>query len=96
MNAGVARRYGLEGGDYVRLKNQDGVTSVPIRVRATRRIRSDCVYMVHGFGQRAKGIPAAHRKGANNARLITRYVTDPLMGGSGMNVNFVSLLLEEA
>ncbi len=94
VNAGVAKRYGLAGGEYVRLKNQDGVVSSPIRVRATERIRADCVYLVHGFGQRAKGIPAAHRKGANDARLITRYETDPLMGGSGMNVNFVSLELE--
>ena len=27
-------------------------------------------------------------------RLITRYEVDPLMGGSGMSVNFVTLELE--
>ncbi len=94
VNASVAGRYGLAGGEYVRLKNQDGVVSNPIRVRSTERIRGDCVYLVHGFGQGARGIPAAHRKGAGDARLITRYQTDPLMGGTGMNVNFVSLELE--
>jgi len=29
--------------------------------------------------------------GASDAQLITRYETDPLMGGTGMNVNFVSI-----
>jgi len=33
-------------------------------------------------------------KGASDARLITRYETDPLMGGTGMNVNFVTLEME--
>jgi thiosulfate reductase/polysulfide reductase chain A len=38
----------------------------------------------------------AYRKGASDAGLITRYATDPLMGGTGMNVNFVTLEAEEA
>ena len=29
-------------------------------------------------------------KGASDAQLITRYAVDPLMGGTGMNVNFVT------
>lgn len=94
INADVARRYGLESGDHVRLKNQDGVTSNPIRVKATQRIRGDCVYMVHGFGQTSRGILPQYRRGASDASLITRYAVDPLMGGSGMNVNFVALELE--
>jgi thiosulfate reductase/polysulfide reductase chain A len=94
LNAAVARRYGLASGDRVRLKNQDGVLSNPISVKATERIRGDCVYVVHGFGQRARGLGPAHMRGASDARLITRYSLDPLMGGSGMSVNFVSLDLE--
>ncbi|MDZ7371926.1 MAG: molybdopterin-dependent oxidoreductase, partial [candidate division KSB1 bacterium] len=50
INQDVARRYGLKSGDYVRLKNQDGVISNRIKVKATERIRPDCVYIVHGFG----------------------------------------------
>ena len=38
----------------------------------------------------ALGSPEGGR-GASDARLITRYQTDPLMGGTGMNVNFVTL-----
>jgi thiosulfate reductase/polysulfide reductase chain A len=91
INEDVARRHDLRSGDYVRLKNQDDVVSNRIRVKATQRIRGDCVYMVHGFGHQARGLRRAYGKGASDAQLITRYVNDPLMGGTGMNVNFVTL-----
>ena len=96
VNADVARRQGLASGDRVRLVNQDGVVSDPIRVKATQRIRTDCVYLVHGFGHSAKGLARAFGKGASDAQLITRYAVDPLMGGTGMNVNFVTFELGEA
>jgi thiosulfate reductase/polysulfide reductase chain A len=92
----AARRLGISGGAYVRLRNQDGVVSNRVRVLATERIRPDCVYMVHGFGHTAKGLTRAFGRGASDAGLITRYATDPLMGGTGMNVNFVALEPEEA
>jgi len=91
VNAAMARRLGFATGDYVRLKNQQGVISHPVRVKATKLIRPDCVYMVHGFGHRSKGIRASARRGASDAILITDYATDPLMGGTGMSVNFVTL-----
>jgi len=94
LNADVARRVGVKTGDRVRLRNQDGVTSLPIKVLATERIRPDCVYMVHGFGHNARRLTRAFEKGASDAQLITRYATDPLMGGTAMNVNFVTLVLE--
>jgi thiosulfate reductase/polysulfide reductase chain A len=50
--------------------------------------------MVHGFGHTAKGLRFARGKGASDAQLLTRYQTDPLMGGTGMNVNFVTFELE--
>jgi len=90
VNPGTARRHGLENGRMVRLRNQDGVVSNQVRVKVTERIRADCVYMVHGFGHTAKGLRHAFGKGASDAQLITRYVTDPLMGGTAMNVNFVT------
>jgi thiosulfate reductase/polysulfide reductase chain A len=91
VNADVARRFGLADGDWVRLKNQDGVVSNRVRVKATQRIRSDCVYLVHGFGRSARGIRPAYKQGASDNQLVTRYAVDPLMGGTGMNVNFVTL-----
>jgi thiosulfate reductase/polysulfide reductase chain A len=33
----------------------------------------------------------AYLKGASDAQMMSRYRTDPLMGGTGMNVNFVTL-----
>ena len=63
MNADVARRAGVKTGDRVRLRNQDGVTSLPVKVLATERIRPDCVYIVHGFGHNAKRLHAGVREG---------------------------------
>ena len=94
INADIARRLDLTSGDYVRLKNQDAVISNRIRVKATERIRPDCVYMVHGFGHTARGLRHTRGKGASDTQLVTRYVTDPLMGGTGMNVNFVAVQAE--
>jgi thiosulfate reductase / polysulfide reductase chain A len=94
INADVAQRMELKTGDYVRIKNQDNIVSNRVKVKATERIRPDCVYMVHGFGHNSRGLKFAFQKGASDAQLLTRYVTDPLMGGTGMNVNFVTIEVE--
>jgi thiosulfate reductase/polysulfide reductase chain A len=91
VNVNAAARLGLGSGDRVRLRNQDGVLSNAVKVRATQAIRGDCVYMVHGFGHTSKMLRRTFGRGASDAGLITRYATDPLMGGTGMNVNFVTL-----
>jgi thiosulfate reductase/polysulfide reductase chain A len=94
LNASVGARMELVSGDYVRLRNQDGVLSNRVKVRVTEAIRPDCVYMVHGFGHTARGLRSAYGRGASDAQLITRYATDPLMGGTGTNVNFVTVEAE--
>jgi len=81
----------LKTGDRVWLVNQDGVKSGPVRAKVTERIRGDCVYMVHGWGQAAPKQRYAHGKGASDSALMTRAKVDPLMGGTGMNVNFVRI-----
>ncbi len=91
INADIAERNGWRNGMYVRLKNQDGVVSNKIKVKATERIRPECVFMVHGFGHTAKNLRRAFGKGASDAQLITKYEIDPLMGGTGMNMNFVAI-----
>ena len=96
INALAARALELEDGVSVVLENQDGVRSTPIRARVTERIRGDAVYMVHGFGHTAKGLRFARGRGASDSALVTRYATDPIMGGTGMNVNFVRVLRAEA
>jgi thiosulfate reductase/polysulfide reductase chain A len=84
-----AQALGLRDGDRVVLENQDGVKSLPIRVRVTEGIRDDCAYMVHGFGQRSRLLRRARDRGASDTNLMTRVKVDPLMGGTGMRVNFV-------
>jgi len=90
VNSSIAQKHGFKTGQKIRLVNQDGIKSSPISVKATEMIRTDCVYMVHGFGHTAKRLTRALGKGASDSQLITRYETDPLMGGTGMNVNFVT------
>jgi thiosulfate reductase/polysulfide reductase chain A len=86
----------LKTGHRVRLVNQDGVRSKPVKARVTQRIRGDCVYMVHGYGHRAKKLRHAFNRGASDSELVTRSKVDPIMGGTGMNVNFVRIEPAEA
>ncbi len=96
VNAKVAREWNLSNGEYVRLENQDGIVSDPIKVKVTQRIRHDAVFMVHGFGRHQKKLTRAYMKGANDQQLITQVKTDPIMGGTGMRVNFVTFRKEVA
>ncbi len=91
INADAARDLGLEDGHRVVLTNQDGAQSLPVRVRMTKGIRRDCVYMVHGFGHQSRELRKAYQRGASDTRLMTRVKVDPLMGGTGMRVNFVRI-----
>jgi thiosulfate reductase/polysulfide reductase chain A len=86
----------LKSGDYVVLENQDGVRSNRVRAKVTERIRGDAVYLVHGFGHTAKGLSFTRDRGASDSALVSRYAVDPIMGGTGMNVNFVRIVPVEA
>lgn len=90
INADIAEQYGLKQGDKIKLKNYDGIISDEIKVKPTERIRADCVYMVHGFGQKSRQLKSTYKKGASDAELITQHKIDPLMGGTAMNENFVT------
>lgn len=91
VNTAEAQKIGLENGARVRLRNQDGALSNPVAVRATERIRPDCVYLVHGFGSEARAWKSAYRKGASTAQLATHVKIDPLMGATSLHTNFVRL-----
>ncbi|HRF41238.1 MAG TPA: molybdopterin dinucleotide binding domain-containing protein, partial [Saprospiraceae bacterium] len=72
VNPKVARIWGLENGQYVWLKNQDGMVSdFSIKVRITERIRWDSVYLVHGFGHNRKELSRAFGKGVSDTQMIT-------------------------
>lgn len=95
INAKEAQLQGITHGEYVFLVNQDGVQSQPIRAKVTQRIRPDSVYMVHGFGHTDPRLKRGFNKGADDQRLITRYTVDPIMGGTGMRGNFVTVMKGE-
>ncbi|HVP50924.1 MAG TPA: molybdopterin-dependent oxidoreductase, partial [Terriglobales bacterium] len=95
INAKAAHDLGLRDSQRVVLENQDGVRSLPIKLRVTEGIRRDCVYMVHGFGHQSKSLRLAYDRGASDSGLMTRVQVDPIMGGTGMRVNFVRALREE-
>jgi thiosulfate reductase/polysulfide reductase chain A len=96
VNPKVAKQWGLKKGQYVWLKNQNEiVSSFSIKVRITERIRWDSVYMVHGFGHSNKKLSRAFGKGASDTELISNVMLDPVMGGTGMRGNFVTILAEE-
>ena len=96
ISPATAARWGVRHGERIVLENQDGVTNGPIRAKVTERVRDDVLYMVNGFGHTAEGLRRAHGKGGADNELITRYVVDPIMGGTGMRVNFVRLAGGEA
>lgn len=89
-----AKSLGLKNGDYVVLVNQDGAKSNKVKIKATERIREDCIYLVHGFDTNSKSLKKAYHRGADDQGLITRYVVDPICGSTGMRVNFVKIVRE--
>ena len=91
LNAKIAREKGLANGERVVLVNQDGVKSAPARVKATQRIRPDCVFVVHGFGHDSPGLRFAKGRGLDDSKLVTRVAVDPVAGSTGMSVNFVTV-----
>ncbi len=96
VNPRVAKLWGSKNGQYVWLKNQDDIVSqFSIKVRITERIRWDSVYMAHGFGHSNKKLSRAFGKGASDTELISNVKYDPIMGGTGMRENFVTILTEK-
>ena len=89
LHTTTAGEHRLAEGDRVVLENTDGGRSLPVRVKVTEGIRRDCAYLVHGFGQRGRGLRRASGRGASDTALMSRVKVDPLTGGTGMRVNFV-------
>jgi thiosulfate reductase/polysulfide reductase chain A len=94
ISEATAAQLSLKAGQRIRLVNQDGLRSDPVKAKVTKRIRPDCVFLAHGFGHHTPRMRLTNGRGASDSDLITRYNTDPLMGATGMNVNFVTI--EEA
>jgi thiosulfate reductase / polysulfide reductase chain A len=91
LNDRVCEELGIRDKQKVVLVNSDGVRSTPVKVKKTRRIRPDCVYLVHGFGRRQPKMTLAYGKGANDTELLSRDKTDPLIGSKALNIAFVKI-----
>ena len=96
INKKVAQEWGIISNEYIRLVNQDGIESNKIRAKVTERIRHDSVYMVHGFGHSQKQMRRSYGRGADDNQLLSQVKIDPIMGGTGMRVNFVTFRREVA
>jgi len=97
INPKVAKEWGINSGQMIWLKNQDGIVSdFPVKVRVTERIRWDSVYMVHGFGHTRKQMKRCFGKGVSDTQMITHILVDPIMGGTGMRGNFVTFITEKS
>ncbi|MCG8603593.1 molybdopterin-dependent oxidoreductase [bacterium] len=92
LNDKVAEELGLNDGESINLENQDGVVSDPIKLYVTPGIRPDCVFTVHGFGEKNPLLSRANQKGTSDTELMTRVNLDPISGGTGMRVNFVRIV----
>ena len=91
LNAKIAKERGLADGERVVLVNQDGARSTPARLKATQRIRPDCVFVVHGYGHTSPGLKFAKGRGLDDTTLVTKVAVDPVAGSTGMSVNFVTV-----
>ncbi len=93
INDTYAARLSLTHGETVFLENQDGIRSIKrVKVKVTPGIRTDCGYMVHGFGCRSSHLKEGFHQGISDTSLMTRSSTDPISGVRGMRVNFVRVV----
>jgi thiosulfate reductase/polysulfide reductase chain A len=95
INEVAAKEFGVRDGQKVVLENQDGVRSPVITVKVTPAMRSDVAYTVHGFGPQSPALKKAYQHGVSDTALMTRIAVDPLVGATGMRVNFVRLIAAE-
>lgn len=91
LNNKVAEQLGLRDGNVIQLENQAGVMSNPVKLHVTAGIRPDCVFTVHGFGEKSLYMTRAYEKGTSDTYLMSRVKVDPICGATGMRVNFVRI-----
>jgi thiosulfate reductase/polysulfide reductase chain A len=85
----VATSKGIHNGDYVKVKSEAGETR--IKAKVTRRIRSDVVFMVHGFGSQSGGQSLAHQKGGAD-QVLMKSAADAITNNQAMHETFVDVV----
>lgn len=94
LNETVAAEQELQAGQRVWLENQDGLSSLkPVALRLTDAIRPDCVYLVHGFGNRSPLLQTAFDQGVSDTALQSRFTVEPITGLVAAGNNFVRIVV---
>jgi thiosulfate reductase/polysulfide reductase chain A len=84
---------GIKDGDRVKLVNQDGLTSATDTVvLVTPGIKTDAVFLPHGYGMRNPMLEIAKDKGMDDQSLCSANCVDPHTGTHGIRTNFVRLV----
>jgi len=92
LNDEIANKLGIKNDEIVVLENQDKKRSNPIKVLVTPGIRSDAVYIVHGFGSKSPLLSRAYGKGASDGFMMTNTVQDRFLGSTSKRTNFVRIV----
>ena len=90
LNDKAAAAMGLKDGDVVGFINQDGIKSrTTTIVKTTPGIRTDSVFMAHGYGTSNPLMSVGVDAGVDDTSLMTKITVDPETGAHGMRNNFV-------
>ena len=95
INETIARSMGLENEQEIILQNEEGIKSGKIKILMTPGMRSDAVFLPHGFGGNDRGLLNYTKRNISDNNLISKYNVDPISGGTGLRVNFVRLILND-
>jgi len=88
LHPNAAKRLRLKTGDTVQVRSSVGSES--IKVRVTKEIREDTVYMDSGFGAISKNLTHVYKKGACIVNILEDH-NDAISGNMAMHETFVSI-----
>jgi thiosulfate reductase/polysulfide reductase chain A len=88
LHPAAAESLGVSDGERVEVTSS--VASVQLPVRVTPEIRPDCVFMLHGFGNRSKWQRLVYDVGASDAQVLET-AWDKVSGAAALHETFVKV-----
>ena len=88
LSPGSAERIGVSDGDMVEVASTVGTAR--LKAKVTQEIRPDCVFMLHGFGKKAKWQRLVAGVGGSDAELLET-AWDKVSGNASLHETFVSV-----
>ena len=88
LSPGSAERIGISDGDMVEVASTVGTAR--LKAKVTQEIRPDCVFMLHGYGKKAKWQRLVAGVGGSDAELLET-AWDKVSGNAAMHETFVSV-----